>query len=362
MPDSLRPIRRRIRAAGRLIGARRFALPRRAAALAVAAGLLVPLAGPASPAAAASGLSRYSISADYVSGISSGGNMANQLAVAYSGTFKGAAIFAASQYGCALDNAYEAVYGCAETVYPDYLATDEADASSWAADGLIDPTADLAGQRDWVYHGTQDTVVAGALDQADVSFLQHFGASVAYDDGTAAGHGWISPLGPNACGLSQSPYVNDCGTDPEGEFLSRLFGSVNAPNTGAVQGTVLSFGQSQYAPGGSAAALSLAPTGYVYVPQACAAGASCRLMVALHGCEMSSTSIGMTFVQDSYLNNYADTNDMIVLYPQAEATAGINPLGCWDWWGYLGADDAAYPTKDGLQVTAIMNMVHALGG
>lgn len=318
-------------------------------------------AAAAAPAQAASTLPKYSISADYVSGVSSGGNMANQLAVAYSGTFKGAAIFAASQYDCALDNAYQAVYGCAESLYPAYLATDEANASTFAASGLIDPTADLAGQRDWVYHGTNDTVVAGALDQDDVSFLQHFGASVVYDHSTAAGHGWISPLAPGACSASQSPYLNDCGTDPEGAFLQQLLGSVNAPQA-ATTGTLLSFNQNSYAPGGSAAAISMGQTGYAYVPQSCASGTSCRLMVALHGCEMSAGSIGLSFVQDSYLDNYADTNSMIVLYPQATATALINPLGCWDWWGYLGAGDASYPTKAGVQISAIMNMVRALGG
>ena len=187
--------------------------------------------------------------------------MANQLAVAYSGTFKGAAIFAAAPYDCALDNEYEAVYGCAESIYPAYLSTDEADASAWAADGLIDPISHLAAQRDWVYHGTDDTVAAGGLDQADVAFFQHFGASVQYDSSTAAGHGWISPLAPGECSVSQPPYMDDCGTDPEGE-----------------------------------------------------------------------------------------------------ATAVINPLGCWDWWGYLGAGDAGYAKHGGVQITAIMNMVHALGG
>lgn len=338
---------------------------RRAKAAWVAVGVLASGAlalTSAGSAQAASGLSSYSISADYVSGVSSGGNMANQLAVAYSGTFKGAAIFAASQYGCALDNAAEAVYGCAGSTYPAYLSTDEADASAWAAEGLIDPTSDLSGQRDWVFHGTDDTVVAGSLDQDDASFFQRFGASVQYDASTAAGHSWVSPLAPGKCSVSQSPYLNNCGTDPEGEFLTKLFGSVSAPNTGATTGTLSSFSQSQYVPGGSAAAISMGSTGYVYVPTTCRSGASCRLMVALHGCEMNTATIGQSFIADSYLNNYADTNKMIVLYPQASATAVINPLGCWDWWGYLGAGDAGYATRAGVQVTAIMNMVHALGG
>jgi hypothetical protein len=58
----------------------------------------------------------------------------------------------------------------------------------------------------------------------------------------------------------------------------------------------------------------------------------------------------------AYLNEYADTNHMIVLYPQATTMAG-NPRGCWDWWGYQSAQ---YPLKSGPQMTAIVNMVKAL--
>jgi poly(3-hydroxybutyrate) depolymerase len=32
----------------------------------------------------------------------------------------------------------------------------------------------------------------------------------------------------------------------------------------------------------------------------------------------------------------------------------MNPQGCWDWWGYNGAD---YAVKSAPQMTAIMAMV-----
>lgn len=50
---------------------------------------------------------------------------------------------------------------------------------------------------------------------------------------------------------------------------------------------------------------------------------------------------------------------MIVLYPQA-TPSGVNPNGCWDWWGYLNATN--YPIHGGYQVETIMNMISALGG
>lgn len=63
----------------------------------------------------------------------------------------------------------------------------------------------------------------------------------------------------------------------------------------------------------------------------------------------------------AYLDEYADTNHLLVLYPQAAPTTTVdNPNGCWNWWGYLG--DSAYARHGGKQIEAIMNMVRALGG
>ena len=51
-------------------------------------------------------------------------------------------------------------------------------------------------------------------------------------------------------------------------------------------------------------------------------------------------TFGTTFVRIIGYNKWADTNRIIVLYPQATPTSS-NPLGCWDWWGY---DDPSYAT------------------
>jgi poly(3-hydroxybutyrate) depolymerase len=59
-------------------------------------------------------------------------------------------------------------------------------------------------------------------------------------------------------------------------------------------------------------------------------------------------------VQKSGLNEWADTNNIIVLYPQTTKLSSTNPLGCWDWWGYLSSD---YAVKSAPQMDAIMAMV-----
>jgi hypothetical protein len=58
----------------------------------------------------------------------------------------------------------------------------------------------------------------------------------------------------------------------------------------------------------------------------------------------------------SGINNYAVSNDLIVLYPQTKWTTD-NTWACYDTWGVTGDD---YATKGGVQPSAIMKMVDRL--
>ncbi|WP_433473330.1 extracellular catalytic domain type 2 short-chain-length polyhydroxyalkanoate depolymerase [Spirillospora sp. CA-142024] len=326
---------------------------------AAALALATVTASPASAAAPAA-LPRHTISASFVSGVSSGGYMADQLHVAYSGTFKGAGIFSAGPYHCARGNVTTAQLACMNDLYDDNPAELERTARDRASQGSIDPVGNLSGHPVWIYHGTNDSTVKQSVNDDLAGFYRDFGASVSYTKTSPAGHAWVSPIGPNPCSATYTPYVNKCSDDPENAMLGHLLGSVAAPAS-APGGTLTQFDQNAYAPGGSASSISMDATGFVYVPPACGS-ASCRLMVALHGCQQGRSVVGTTFATKTYLNEYADTNNMIVLYPQATASSwtGGNPQGCWNWWGYGG--DTAYDMKGGKQIETIMRMVHALGG
>jgi poly(3-hydroxybutyrate) depolymerase len=333
------------------------------------------LVGPTTGAAAATGLPRLRIGSDYVTGISSGGYMATQLQVAYSSRFSAAGIFSAGPYYCAKDSLVIALEACTSPqVIPDDVAGSIAYTDQAARSGAIDPTRNLAHQRTWLFHGTKDTVVATQVADDLATYYRHYGVPLTYSHSAPAGHAWISPLGPNPCGVNQSPYVNRCGFDAESQMLGTMFGAAPVPpNRGRPHGTLLAFSQDPYAvaprPGdgdvtrGGAAAIGMGPTGYVYIPDSCRHGHTCRLVLALHGCLQSAGTIGRTFVTHSFLNQYADTNGLVVLYPQTEADTTLgNPKGCWDWWGYLGPADTDYATRSGPQMVTVMNMVRALGG
>ena len=113
------------------------------------------------------------------------------------------------------------------------------------------------------------------------------------------------------------------------------------------------------------ASVSLHEMAYIYVPQTCLGGATCALHVAFHGCQQSVARIGRQFVEQAGYNEWAETNRMVVLYPQAVAWQGgalaisANPRGCWDWWGYSGAD---YHRRSGKQPAAVARMINALLG
>ncbi|MEV0457657.1 extracellular catalytic domain type 2 short-chain-length polyhydroxyalkanoate depolymerase [Catellatospora methionotrophica] len=341
-------------------------MPPRVRAAAAAAAALLVLLGSAAPATAATPytvppvagtLKPYNISSVYVAGVSSGGYMATQLHVAYSGRIKGAAVFAAGPYYCAQYNASRALYACGDNLWSTQLSSLKSYTSLWSGYGWIDPPSQLSGDPVYVFHGDNDSTVKKSVTDDLVSYYQHFGASVSYNAAGSAGHAWVTPYGTGGCTATASPFLNDCGTDPQNAMFAKLYGSVSARNTGPLTGSLIRFDQNTFAVNGFAAGLSMGASGFAYVPSGCASGQSCRLLVALHGCAQGYDAVGTAFVDRANLNQYADTNKTVVLYPQATASA-VNPYGCWDWWGYLGYTN--YPIKGGPQLESLMNMIRRL--
>jgi poly(3-hydroxybutyrate) depolymerase len=301
-------------------------------------------------------LGAYNVNPDTVTvaGISSGGFMAVQLQVAYSSRIFGTAVFAGGPYYCAQDSESLATGAC-ESGNGISLSTLTYYTNMQSANGTIDPTSNLANKPIYMFSGTEDTTVHQAvMNNLSQYYLNYTDSShITYDNNTPAEHAWISPDGPNACASSYVPYINNCSIDPEQTFLTMFYGTLNAKNTGTLGGSYIQFNQDPFVPGGSAQAHSMDSTGWVYVPAACASGQACRLVIALHGCLQYQGLVQQQLVQKSGINEWADTNNIIVLYPQA-TTSSSNPLGCWDWWGYTNSD---YALKSGPQMAAIMAMV-----
>ena len=67
------------------------------------------------------------------------------------------------------------------------------------------------------------------------------------------------------------------------------------------------------------------------------------------------------FIDDTGYNSWADTNHLIVLYPQTLSSSFVpfNPQACGIWWSYVNHEDS-YVTKSGAQIRAIKAMLDAL--
>jgi poly(3-hydroxybutyrate) depolymerase len=287
-----------------------------------------------------------------VSGLSSGGFMAVQLHVAYSADFKkGAGVIAGGPFYCAQGSVVNATGRCMASPSGIPVSTLVNITNDWAGQGLIDPLANLQNSRVYLFSGTLDSAVkTGVMDK-----LQSYYSSVAptaqvvYKKDLAAEHAMVTDDYGNACSVKAAPYINNCNFDLAGAVLQHLYGSLNARNPAALpEGNFVEFNQAAFITGHG-----MASTGWAYVPQACQAGGSttCRLHVVLHGCKQNVNDVQQQYVRNTGYNRWADSNNIVMLYPQTSLAATNS---CWDWWGY---DSANYVKKSGPQMAAIKAMV-----
>jgi poly(3-hydroxybutyrate) depolymerase len=129
--------------------------------------------------------------------------------------------------------------------------------------------------------------------------------------------------------------------------------------TDNLSGRIVAFDQTEFAKGPRT---SMSDKGFAYIPKACET-APCKVHIAIHGCLQYAKKLGDKYYNGTGYNEMADTNKIIVLYPQTQAGKPMNPQGCWDFWGYSDDDPnkPAFYTKNAPQMAAIMAMVKRLG-
>lgn len=306
-----------------------------------------------------------------VSGISSGAYLAVQFHVAHSGIVRGAGVIAGGPYYCAENNSGRATRNCMK---PDetHPVPDAAHLKNLtdqlAQSGAIDDPVQLRADRVWLFSGTEDRVV----EQPVMDALFRYYRSYVGDDGIVykkdldAGHAMITETDGAACSYTGPPFLNDCDYDAAGALLAHSHGPLEPP-AAEPGGRFVAFDQNEFLPDRKAHDHSMSDSGMAYIPDSCNTR-RCRVHVAFHGCLQNEDKVGDAFYRQAGYNRWADTNDLIVLYPQTEARYGWgwpfwtlnfvwNPNACWDWWGY---DSADYHTKNGPQIEAIRGMLDRL--
>ena len=345
-----------------------------------------------------------------ISGQSAGGSMAMQHLVVYSGSVAGAMIAAGSPYGCGsqheMSNAQcmvgdftqkitpkaapnESLYYYTSYSYADVFGGISLDKSveivkDRSVQGLIDDYRNLRSTPVLLFQGRSDTVVLPPVMLAVRDQLQQF---VAPDklllrlNNTAAGHVWSIDRSHCACGpvdwsaAATSLCVNaqNCHYDLTGDMLGLFFGaaSLRPPAESESDERIMWIRQWSYVsqPGrgvpfalADASASQLLEWAPIYVPAGCtrasAGGERCRLHVNYHGCmsppadqcQLQSWAARLEWLKAIDINRYAETNGLIVLYPQTK--------DCWPWTA--GSGDPMFDTNEGVDLAAVSAMVGAL--
>ena len=278
-----------------------------------------------------------------ISGISSGAYMAVQFGMAWSSIVIGVGAVAGGPFGCSDGSASAALSTCmGGAPSPDVVAL-IARTDAWSRSGAIDDTANIARQRIYLFNGYNDSVVTPPVSNALHAFYDHYRpGSLFYQTAIGSGHAQVTIAYGGGCADNGGEFINRCDYDQAGIILQHIYGALQPRNDKTLGGHVISFRQADFTGVRAPIDDSLDDRGFVYVPAACDAREPCRVHVALHGCLQSYSDIGEDFVRHAGYNEWADTNRIIVLYPQIKAVGvtqfGItNPQSCWDWWGYLDA-------------------------
>ena len=311
-----------------------------------------------------------------ISGISSGAFMAVQFGMSWSSVMKGVGVIAGGPFYCAQGTAADEILGnlgpelratgaCMKgpppALDPLFKKTDE-----WARRGDIDNPQNIAHQRIYIFASYNDLIVSPKLGETAYRFYLHYldGRSMGnlfFQNAIGAGHSQVTMDYGLPCQANEGYFIDNCHYDQAGVILQHTYGMLNPKNTGALSGKFLTFDQRELTAPESPGSYSMAEVGYAYVPATCAAQQPCRVHIALHGCKQNFQTIQTRYIEHAGYNEWADSNHIVVLYPQTavgdprtDFGAPLNPFGCWDWWGYTNFN---YAVKAGRQIETIKAML-----
>lgn len=286
-----------------------------------------------------------------VSGFGSGANFAHQLHIAHSGTVIGVGLVAPSPYYCAMGSLVRAATACRVNSYLLNLESMILFTTNSASSSYIDDVKDIGNDRVFILSGLYDRTVPQSTVSVTLQYYQNFITNSYKIDSVFnlfAGHGWVTDNAGGPCWASTAPFIINCGYDMASYMLTFLVGNLK-PKTSQIPTNLMSFDQSDYVDVWQA---GLSTRGFVYLPQYCVTNNDCFIHLAFHGCRQNYDMVGDVFVRESGLNEWAESNRIIVIYPQTVATS-VNLDGCWDYWGYTGSN---YVYQNGLQINAVNQM------
>jgi len=285
------------------------------------------------------------------SGLSAGGFMAVQFHIANSAKVKGAGVLAGGPFYCAQGSLTTAQTACmAAPILLDVnklITTTE----NLAKQNKIDNPSNLKNNKVFLFSGKKDSVVHPQVMQKCRDYYLHYvdSANIKTEFTLDAEHTFPTTDYGNACTMKGSPYIGKCSYDGAGTVLNWLYDGLK-PKTSAISSNIKSIKQDSVS--------GLASTAYYYLPTGCANNRTdCKLHVAFHGCLQDTKNVQDRYYTKTGYNEWAEANNIIILYPQATSVLLKNPNACFDWWGY---GSSSYVQKDAPQMKAVWKMIDSI--
>jgi hypothetical protein len=236
------------------------------------------------------------------------------------------------------------------------------------AEGHVDDVKNLQGKPVIIFQGTEDEIISGMSVANEIKRqvgLWNMSATTIED--LPASHVWVTDHGTCGCGscprgMRYGPCCdyNNCDFDMSGLMLGKFYGTL-APR-GTAKTSLVWISQNDYLPEQDTwTEKGLNPWALAYVPNSCkAAPETCKIHINYHGCIDNDWSYRERYTQELDLNEYAESNDLIILYPQSHGTAQTG-LGCWNWGAGGEADDPYFDTRWSVQLRTVERMVADVG-
>lgn len=289
-----------------------------------------------------------------VSGVSSGAFMASQLGVAYSKLISGFGSVAGGIYWCAEGIKERAVGECMKS--PSLISSEKyiKKIKSLSQKKLIDSPANLRNNKYYIFSGTEDVIIKPVASDKLYEMMKAFTSekNIVFEKSIKASHGLPTVNQGTACESASIPWLLNCKYDTAGIILKTMYGKLKNKSS-MIESNLTMFGQKEFGDNTT----PLYEHGWIYVPQNCRDKKKCKLHIALHGCQQNADFVQDKFVKHAGYNEWAEANNIIILYPQSAKLAPDNPYACWDWYGFTGPE---YMTHNGQQLKAIKAMIDRL--
>jgi len=295
-----------------------------------------------------------------LSGFSAGGSMAIQTHLSHSSMFSGLAVFSQVFYHCGHRSLIEFGIRCSKTglgLFPYGVSNSIADAKNLEQKGLIDPLANVAKQRIFIWTGDLDIYIPPDMVKKNLEFYNAIGVDpneIQFTFFRNATH--LIPtddFGP-PCNedAGHSMYLGNCNYPGIYHALSYILKNDSLQKTVPDLGQLKMYNQSAFYPDGDIKDVAMGTAGFIYIPKQCEEQ-RCHLHLNFHGCNEWPPHIAEQYILHSGFLPVAEANGIIVIFPLTTKVPK-NMDGCWDFYSYTGPN---FATKTGAQIQVIKRML-----